>query len=691
MYRCPNDTYIWKTQNVVQKKNQIGRKFSEIFDYLLEPNYYEGTPYGLYYKRLDPNGTSRIYVKDPLENKLQEFCSLKSNTINYLVGFTGMGKTTLLRNFFRIYNRDVSINEKDIIIYISFYYSNLNADHPQSSVENEVITYLLRAISKLGQQYPDYFSNEDDFWNEFYDYIERNKPSNLQNEDITPYSSLSDFFTPCGLRSIRQKKEQLIRACEKNRLDYHSSMLKYMLVKIKKISNVYFVFDDIESKEGIFHRPVVETARHLHSCFSCIEGKNILVKTLVSLRAYTFRSNVDRQLEARREQIEKNTIFKKETVELDEIFKARFEELQDILGTEERARVKDSYTEAFEQVEIVSRQLATSFSNIIISLANCNLCSAMLMYNTILTNVEWIGKYEVENSGSFRVSANNYRLTAKTVFTALACGNEITYSDKYSNYFPNILHNGKEEGEELINLLILRYLTNKGATDLYGETYVQRNEIIQDITNVFTNSTDSKIKVERWHERITASLNYLYDSGILLRSIYDIENLRDDQIERKYSRAFKFYISPRGQFLLNLLSQNALLLELYRDSIYVDLIGNDCLTNDMRTYDVMQYLINYVEKLFEYEKRNIGDALFNLHKYQEYFGRELLISPLLGGIVRNINSYFKENCDEYNRLIGKTQSLIFKIKEYLNILYKDKGMTFMLSDTLKVIDGPAQS
>ena len=683
MYRCPNDSYTRKSSKETSKKNQIGRKFSDIFDVLLDPSYYEGTPHGRHFKRLNPDGTSKIYVRDPLEDKLKDFCNMKSNTLNYLVGFTGMGKTTLLRNFFKVQDRDVHFEDDTLVIYISFYYANLNADHPQRSVENEVIKYLSRAITKLGQTYPSIVQNEDIFWNGLYEYIEQNKPVSLQNDEITPDVSLFSLFMPTQEKSVEQKKAQLIRACERNRLEYYSSMLKYILIRANSIHNVYFIFDDIESKEAVFHRPVVEVARHLHSCFSCTDGKDILLKTLVSLRAYTFRSNVDRQLEARREQIERNTIFKRDIVSLSKIFDARFAELQATLGTEEKAKVKTSYDAAVEQVGIVSRQIDMSFSPIILSLANSNLCNAMVMYNTILVNVEWIAKNEQEDSGGFQVSANSYRLTAKTVFRALACGNEVSYSDKYTNYFPNILHNGKEEGSELINLLILRYLIKKDATDLYGETYVQRSEIIQDIADVFISTSDSNIKIERWQERIIESLNYLYDSGVLLRSIYDIESLDNDLIERKYSRGFKLYVSPRGQYLFSLFSQNALLLELYRDSIYVDLRGNDRLTDDMRTFDVMQYLIAYVRKLFEYEKRNIGEAFVNLRKYQEYFGDELLISPLLEGIVKNICSYFRAGCEEYNELMDEIQLFTSNIKQYTHILSNDTGIHFRLSDYFK--------
>lgn len=682
MYRCPNEGYS-RTLKRVEARNQIGKKFSAIFDILLDPDYYEGTLYGRYFNEQKEDGTSRIYVNDPLENSLQEIYDKEENIIKYLVGFTGMGKTTLLRNFFRVQDRDVHINGDSIIIYISFYYASLTSDQPQQSVENEVIKYLIRAIRKLMERNSQLLEQEDMFWGNLYDYIEKNKPVCLQNEELNPKLSLKEWIGESNLKSLEQKKKDLERSCEKNRFDYYSCLLKFVLSNIPDIHNICMIYDDIESKEAIFHRPIVEIARHLHSCFSCIEDKNSWIKSIVSLRAYTFRSNIDRQLEARREQIKKNTIFKMETARLNDIFEARFLEIERLKGILKQVKNIDSYIDAHKQFDLIMQQFEGKFSEMIYSLANCNLCNAMLMYSHILINVEWIAKDEIEIRGSFKFNAENYRLTAKTIFHALACGNESTYieNEKESNYFPNILHNGgKEEGAELFNLLIIRYLMRKKATDLYGETYINREDIINDISKVFLESTDSEIKVEKWKMRVVDSLDYLYSSGILLRSIYDIETLDPEQIERQYKGSFKLYLSPRGQFLYNLFSQNALLLELYRDTIYTNIEKNDILTCDMKTYDIMDYLIKYIKALFRFERRNIGDAIPNLGQYQEFFGSELLVSPLLEGIFKNIKTYYPDGGNDYDALLCNLKALLDEIYQYINLVERERGVRFNFSN-----------
>lgn len=676
MYRSPNEDYEWMTFKEKNKKNQIGRKFSNIFQILLDPNYYEGTPYGKYFNEINNEGHSKIYVRDTLEAELEQIKKSKNNEMKYLVGFTAIGKTTLLKNYFRVHNRDILIDNENLIIYISFYYADLLADNPQQSVENEIVSYISRAINILLEKNIEIIKDESIFWNDFYDYINKIKPTLLQSEDLIPDSS---FLTSIAKKTIEQKKQQLINTCKRKRTEYHSSLLKYILKQIPQINNVIFIYDDIETKEAIFHRPLVEVAQHIHACFSLLDNKQSYVKTIVSLRAYTFRSNIDRQLEARRQCIEDSTILKKKSVDIHDIFSLRFKEIERIEKKQKNVQNLNSYIEARKQLFIIENKLANSFGNIIYHLANCNLCNAMVMYSSILINVEWIAKNEQENDGSFRVLADSYRLTADNVFNALACGNESVYSDKNNNFFPNLLRNYKEEGTELFNLYIIRYLIRKEATDLYGEKYVEGKEILKDIVGLFVNNGDSAAKVEIWQSRVWESLTYLHKTGVLLRSIYDIEDINEEQIERKYNGFYKLYLSPRGLLLYRLFSKNALLLQLYRDDICTDIKNNDKITSDMKTDEIMNYLIEYISSLFVYEKKYISNASFSLKKYCDLFGQELITAVLLEGVIVNIKTCYPESVQEYNKLMYKVKELIKKMEHYISII--DREYNIILKTT----------
>lgn len=683
MYRRPNENYIWKTEKEKkrEKKNQISKRFSEIFSKLLDPDYYEGTIYGKYFNTINENGLSRIYVKDPMEEELNLFIKSKNNAIKYLVGFTGIGKTTLLRNYFKIYNRDIRFSDDTMIIYISFYYSNLSSDKPQKSVEDEVVSYFKRAIRKLLNEKVKISVPKKEFWEGLYNYIENNKPTILESEEFTPDSLFFDVENEKVI-NYEQKMEQLKYICDKKRLEYYSCMIKYILGYVNEIHNIVFIYDDIESKEYIYHRPLVEIARHIHSCFSAIKDVNSYVKTIVSLRAYTFRSNIDRQMEARRECIQNNTLKKMEAVKLQEIFLVRFNEIERLENIEKKVNVLKSYLEAKEQFFLVEKQINKVSSDFIYSLSNCNLCNAMIMYSSIMTNLEWISKNERDNNGSFRLAAENYRLTADVLFRAIACGNEKTYSNEKNDFFPNILYNHKE-GTELLGLYIIKYMKRKNVIDLYGEKYIEGNKILDDILRIFIDRSD--IRTETWQSKILYMLTYLYDNGILLRSIYDIEDISEEQIERKYKGSFKLYLSPRGQCLYDLLSKNALLLELYRDDIYTDIENNDKLTDNMTTDEIMEYLLKYIETLFQSEQKYIANANLNLKKYVEAFGNEFIVVPLIEGVVKNIKVYYADKVEVYYQLIEKVKKLLFLMQEYITMIDREYSIKFTISKYLSDI------
>ena len=84
MIRKPNAGIY--SSNEKSKRNQIDRKFDEIFSILFDPNYYEGTELGKYYKGTNNKGKSEVYVEDPLEKSLDEIMQGKGDVIKYLVG-----------------------------------------------------------------------------------------------------------------------------------------------------------------------------------------------------------------------------------------------------------------------------------------------------------------------------------------------------------------------------------------------------------------------------------------------------------------------------------------------------------------------------------------------------------------------------------------------------------------------------
>ena len=686
MYRKPNEGHIVDAEDTYKSKgNQIWTKFSDIFKILLNPEYYEGTRFASYYNRIVENskdaGKSRIYVYDPLEKVLEQMEDEDCSQVKYLVGLTGMGKTTLLRNHFRIVNRDVILETHRIVIYISYFNANLSVDKPQESVEKETIQYLKRTIDKLLMNNKWLIENIEDFVAKYYDFIMGNKATLLSE---TP-SSIIDYLKEIqNSEAIRVKDEKLQRLRNESPIEYYCSLLKYILQELSKkehIKKVIFIYDDIEAKKDIFHSPLIEVARHIHACLCASEMEDFYVKTIISLRAYTFRENIGRQNEARRQYIENDTILKKETVNLRKIYERRFMEIAEIEETRKQAKSKQSYDDAQKVLLYLMEQMDRISKDMIYNLVNYNLCDAMLLYSRILTNIMWIACGEKEREGSFVLDEKSYRLTQETILNAVANGNKNFYTGRKNSYVPNLLYNDIND-TNLVGLYIIRYFRQKEQIHVYGEKYTEGSNVVAEIAKVLSGSIEENVRLQNWKKRVHILLEYYYKTGVLFRSVYDIAKSEESQTERIYRDDYKLYLSPRGLFLYSLFKRSAVLLELYRDDICTELADNDKLTCELGQDKVFEYLLHYVKWLFQCEKANIANATLNLDKYQEVFGNEFIVCDLLEGIARNLSTYYQDDKSPGRSLLQEVCDIQKDMSEYATLINQKYRVKFVLTNDL---------
>lgn len=658
--------------NTKNNQNQIGRRFSKTFEILMDPGYYEGTKYASYFNELNKDGTSKIYVRDSYEEELDYFSKSSNNQIKYLVGLTGMGKTSLIRNYFKIKDRNIKIDKNNrIIIYISFYNSDLISDQPDKSVKNEVLKYLKLTIKSLMNNPTIKNMSEKDFWNKFYDYVETNKPTLLTSEDILPGLT---FFNH-AISEFTRKQQVLKDFFNENSLEYYTSLLKFTITLLNVNTEIILIYDDIESKIEKFHRPVIETARHVQACLCATEGSLINVKSLIALRAYTFRCNIGRQLEARRESIIKDVILKKSSVSLADIFEKRFE----YIVQKESIQQTDSHKQAKKELDYVINHINRIGKDFIYKIANYNICEAMIIFCNVMTNLEWIAYGETETKGAFKLESKNYKVTTDNIINAIASISKSAIDETYS-YLPNIFYNEKD-GTELISLYIIRLLVNKKIDQIYGEKYIEGKDIVSEIKNIFVKNVDSNIRTEYWTTKISNVISYLYNSGILFRSVYDIEVPNESQTERRFNETYKLYLSPRGNCIYQTLSKNASMLKLYINDIFQS--NENIAANNNSITKIFSTILDYVDYIFHLEQRYIGNSIPDLDVYQEKIGSEFISSTLLSGIVINLIVYYKEYKDEdFTTFIEKARNIFIEMKDYSKILNDKYGICFNISKTL---------
>ena len=655
--------------------NHIWKRFSNEFRVLLDTTYYQGSKFGQFYNVINNDGTSNIYVTDPYEGRIAEFDQSKFNEMKFMVGLTGMGKTTLIKNYYRITEKDFRLDDDHYIIYISFYRANLSLDKPYESVNAEVVEYLNRFIETLLQEHPD-ITKGICFWEGLYNYISQNKPILLAMRSFTPQNV--DFEVISKATKTQEEIYAILETLvQKSPLEYYSSVIKYIMLLINKPYKITLIFDDIEAKDFAFHIHIIETARHMFSCFNATTDGNCTVKVLVSLRAYTFRSNVDRIAEARREALHRDVILKREAVSLHDIFDIRFKAIKNKRMQDKKIGNIESYDEAKRVLDYVESKVNTIGSDLIFNIQNYNLCESMVLYSEILTNLVWITVGEYEKQGSFRLDEDNYRVTKYNLIRAIGMGN-CKYYNSSSACIPNIVqYNGI--GSELICLYIIRYLKNMKYVGVYGERYIEGKELFHELVSLFCNSNTPDPIKRRWKQQFGEAISFLFNKGVLFRSLYDIEDESRNQIRREYYDSFKLYLSPRGAILFELLAGNSVLMELYRDDIAIDLPNNDTVTSDLNTFDKFEYILNLVKQLFQVEKSNIAQALWNIVKYTESVGDTFICEHILWGVVNNINSYYGERDEKYQEIVNLVLLFIKDMKDYSFEINKRYGEYFSVT------------
>ena len=200
--------------------NQINLKFHGIFDVLLATQYFEGTVYARFYNKLRENGQSQAYVSQPeTEKALSKFLLSFEDEFKFLVGFTGIGKTTVLRNYFRVFDRNVKMDsQNNLIIYHSFLSMSPNGTENGNqfdALSKSIKSTMINAICLLLKKAPEerLLECNNAYYNDLFEFIKTNNQGL-----ISSYPDSPDF-------TIELKKENIKRAilkyiAKENQLDY---------------------------------------------------------------------------------------------------------------------------------------------------------------------------------------------------------------------------------------------------------------------------------------------------------------------------------------------------------------------------------------------------------------------------------------------------------------------------------------
>ncbi len=654
--------------------NNLRREFKDCFRVMLSANYYDYTESGRYYNKFDANGRSVYYVPQPdIECKIEDFYNSPVDEDKFLVGFTGIGKTTLIRNCFKITSANPFIAEdKSLIAYLSVY---SDAIETHEDVNRLLSSFLRSVVDCVVKEFP-YDLEDKKNQLEFYNYIKSYKNRLLQKTEIF------------GSKKTEQDKLKLLE--RKHPVIFYSLLIKYLINLVnkdsKKIKQIVMIFDDIESQSVKFHIPFINKAQNISACLRSINNRGFVVKTLISLRAYTFRYHNSRQTEARRHYPDTNDVILKDTIpSIKSIFEKRFKVYEDNADLKQIVANEKRWKESKQVLFDVVNNHA-DFGDMISAIAHYDISHSLKLFLKVITNHKWFAPDEDYYQGSYSsLSSEHYPPIKERAFRALLYGEKDVFVDNEDNVLPNLLRVHKEESDsELVGLYILEYmktLQRRNETSIYGFNRKKGKDICKELKNI--TSFDESV--------LTETISRLYAQEFLLHSIFEPETIKSDEknnssVERKYDEEEGLYLSIRGNKILDMLANDSLLFEVYRDDIDTELTHNTVVSSKLSQEEKLIYLINYCMELFEIEKSYIMNA--DKIRYFSHFNKKFIISRLVEGITNTILYYYKINDSKAINVKTKMAEFYLKIRDYAKELSSsgiDVDLSFLNDDAINVV------
>ncbi|MDR1734933.1 MAG: hypothetical protein LBR73_08660 [Oscillospiraceae bacterium] len=708
IYKCPSLSRIPGGDRFKWGNNQIYLRFKPAFDILLSDRKKEGTSQGTFYRSVN-GGVSSIYVEHDkqlttanewinYEEQIRRFIDEIGDRVKILIGYTGIGKTTLLRNALQMVDRDVYITAKELYIYISFHDGTMDMQNTFAAVHSVITKKIGLAVTKLTGNAS---ANAD-----FYRFIEETSPDTLDAlDDIhRAAAETEEAYHRRKLEALKTQGSPYLYDCLR--------LLYTMDCAAQRFERVVFIYDDIESRDVVFHQPMISAAQAIHD-YMKIDGRHtrcFYVKTLFVFRAYTTRQNQHRMEQAFRINPDTDYIIKENIPMIAQIFKSRFEEAIRRPECKFSDQNKDALQNAMDALLDYcddNNRYDVDTVDIITDVTNRNIAASMDLFIRLLT-------YGVPpQKGSFGDSIEIDKIIPGALSDrkrALIYGSDSVYKDGSDRQFTNIMHISDafpvRRSTELLGLYIIRYFEKH--TNLYGINYKLDTDAIRDLTQILGSGTNAD-SIPSLAERLQKMIEKLFIGGALLHSIKDEEDIEStNAYERVYPQkeiGVKLYLSLRGKRLWTMLGEDSMLMEAYREDILVpDGVFHPELYASRTPYDVRErfsfcgqmmqpdrllYLIEYIRYLFGFEKEYLCNAVPNINAYRDYFGDSFMVGHLLLGVSNSLKQLTRNNAPargnsqlSYATVIQELKSLIAEITAYADNFNKDYSTDFHLSSQI---------
>lgn len=586
-----------------------------------------------------------LYLPDEhMESKLKEVLEDEIDSLSTLIGYGGIGKSTVLRNYFYYYNSEPELIENNkVVIFPSLYNNNVVGCDEQcrddkcktklaEEIKEELACRIDSVCSLLEEKYRELkikFDSEQG-QQKFYLLLKETDPKALEH---VPYNLRRN------LDIEEENKLKLDYAYEKERFSCAVAKLKYYLSSnLCPCKKIIIILDDIESLPFEYQVQLIMQYLRFYERMKndaiTMGEKKYLVNIIISMRPHTY--SILTGYKAFTAYSVTRNILKRDMVDLNAYFNEKLNYYS------RNVEVKD--LGAWKEARLIMTRLSSKFNNkyanMIKNICLWNTREAMRAYTTILTNRIWIQRDMTKTSG-FTIKEDDYIFNNITVIRALACEQYYVYAKRGSYWIPNLLQNTADRNFSFINLCICNCFSKDKNKDY---TYGEESKSFGEIKNYFMISFP---EYKDLSEAVDGRVRYLFEQRVLQKSINDIDVPITVGKSESLSDQSLLYLTPKGYELLRMMESDSVYMELCREDYYRDYDNNTELNRES-SFELMQKgqqinifydLFLFLYELLEEEEKYINYAIEHqtIDSYINFFGNEIMCERLYKGIWRSID------------------------------------------------------
>jgi hypothetical protein len=517
------------------------------------------------------------------------------------IGLAGIGKSTVLRNYFKLGQQNDLIRDKFVLLPYSC--NTLTSTLTPSMF----FASKLRVVTdKLTELLPSPI-NYDELW----DYIDKNKPDVLRRYRKFKFvSKISDLET----------------LANNDEFAYQAMLIKYLFAMphFHHLKQIIIVFDDVEAINHDKRHDFIEFAYH---AFSCLNNKDrdYHVKLLLAERPHTRDEFHSLNWQEQRPDIN-ITI----PASLKEIFLSRHCYVMEIKNPD--AVQRELWQNSFQILCQLISKLDQYGREFILELTNYNIRNAMIAVESMLAQGRWFQTSDIHQS-AFTIGSHTIRvrITNERILKALAYGNRAVYLEGQDGSYglTNLLKNSDEKDSDIAPLLIMKwFINNLDVSDPFASSNHRDKEAF---IKVLRQLTPLQPQLPFW---IDKAFEHFIKQGI----IDCILNPRD-------STKRLYVLMPRGIVLWEELSSSSGFMEICIDDLWLDFNifnGNPIqkLSWEERIIECMNLCTHIANEEKELHKNLITKE--SKKQYLQLFGKTTIAHHLADGIISSLRQVYKD-------------------------------------------------